>query len=118
MGSVTSDFDTYTLEYIGGDSLQSGTAGAMINCYKNNELVGLIQFFKDNVIIPANQVINGQIQLHYEMNRFNDVITTLRYEKPLFLLVNTDNGFGYIGTGQTEPVGEQEGVPRTILRKY
>ena len=41
------------------------------------------------------------------MSRFDDVITILRYEKPLYLLMTRDL-IGWIGTSDLEPVGEQE----------
>jgi hypothetical protein len=74
-----------------------------------NNRVGLITFFKDQSIMPANQLgSDGTITLYYEMSRHNDVVTTLRYEKPLYLAVNTKTGFGYLGCGELEPVGEEE----------
>ena len=43
------------------------------------------------------------------MSRFPHVLELVQFEKPLYLGVNTDNGFGYVAT-TLEPVGEQEGV--------
>ena len=42
-------------------------------------------------------------------SRFNEVIATLRYEKPLYLTLDTTLNVGWLGTS-AEPVGEQEGV--------
>ena len=104
-------FDRYTIHYIAGKALQSKEPGADISCYSGNNLVGLIRFFSDSTIIPENQrSADGTISLYYEMSRFNDVVTLLRYEKPLFLFITTGTKYGYIGCGQLEPVGEQEGV--------
>jgi hypothetical protein len=43
------------------------------------------------------------------MRRFEEVIATMRYEKPLYLALNTTSSVGWLGTSD-EPVGEQEGV--------
>lgn len=111
MPLVARNFDTYSVTYIGGRSLQSGEPGADVNCYLGSVRVGLIRFFRDTATTPANQLNrDGTLGLYYEMSRFGDVITLLRYEKPLFLAVNTDNGFGYVATSTLEPTGEQEGV--------
>jgi hypothetical protein len=108
---VTKSFDRYLLTYVGGTSLQGGEPGADINCYQANSRVGLLRFFRDGATMPANKVLSdGSLALYYEMSRFNDVITTLRFEKPLMLVVNSDTGFGYICSATLEPVGEQEGV--------
>jgi hypothetical protein len=108
---VWKTFDKYSALYHAGRSLQNGEAGADIVCYNanGNNRVGLIRFFKDQSIMPANQLgSDGTITLYYEMSRYNDVVTTLRYEKPLYLAVNTKTGFGYLGCGELEPVGEEE----------
>lgn len=111
MPLVTRKFDRYSVTYIGGSSLQSGQPGADINCYEGSTRVGLVRFFRDSGFTPPNQVHgDGTVALYYEMSRFADVATLLRYEKPLLLAVNSDDGFGYVATGRLEPTGEQEGV--------
>jgi hypothetical protein len=42
------------------------------------------------------------------MNRFTEVMTMLKEEKPLYICLETTNKHGYISTS-TEPIGEQEG---------
>ncbi|HMK54264.1 MAG TPA: hypothetical protein VK444_05725 [Methanobacteriaceae archaeon] len=104
-------FDRYTINYTAGKALQSKESGADIVCFNGNNFIGLLRFFSDSTIIPDNQRLSdGTIYLYYEMSRFNDVMTLIRYEKPLFLAINADTKYGYIGCGQLEPVGEQEGV--------
>ncbi len=111
MPLVTKKFDKYLFNYIGGTSLQNGEAGALIDCYDAKTRVARLTFFRDGVNLPANQLLpDGTLALYYQMSRYNDVVSTLRYEKPLMLAVNTANGFGYIGSAQPEAVGEQEGV--------
>jgi hypothetical protein len=53
-------------------------------------------------------LVNG-IYLYYKANRFTDIMTMLKEEKPLYLHFDTAKKYGYIGTSN-EPVGEQEGV--------
>jgi hypothetical protein len=108
---VAKPFDRYVLQYYGGTSLQDREPGADIHCYSAATFVGSIRFFRDDATTPANSLgSDGTINLYYEMSRYNDVITTLRYEKPLQLVVNTASGFGYIGSKEMEPTGEQEAV--------
>jgi hypothetical protein len=111
MPVVRKDFDSYSFTYVGGPSLQSGTPGADIVCYRTNCRVGILRFFRDGVRIPENRVLpDGTLALYFEMSRFSDVMATLRYEKPLYLAVNSDNSFGYIGPATLEPTGEQEAI--------
>lgn len=110
---VSRDFDKYHLAYKGGTALQDGTAGADINLYDSNKNVRVasLTFWRDDLNLPPNQILSdGTLFLSYQMSRFNDVITTLRYEKPLYVAVNGATGFGYIGTRMWEGTGEQEGV--------
>ena len=86
-----------------------------LRCYNAAGRVGGISFFADNLIFQPNQVLpDGTLSLTYEMSRFDDVINTLRYEKPLILAVNPDTGFGYLGNAELEPVGEQEAASAMI----
>jgi hypothetical protein len=106
---VSKPFDNYSLHYYGGVTLQNNGPGADIDCFAGTTRIGSIRFFKDDVIMPANAVgSDGTVVLYYEMSRYNDVVTTLRYEKPLHLVVNPATGFGYVGSGEMEPVGEEE----------
>lgn len=118
MPLVTKHFDKYLFIYVGGTSLQNGEAGAIIDCCTASAQVGRLTFFRDGTNLPANQVLgDGTLALYYQMSRYNDVILTLRYEKPLMVAVNTDTGFGYIGSAQAEPVGEQEGKLFALKKK-
>lgn len=46
-------------------------------------------------------------QLNFHLSQFNDIVNTVRYEKPLYLILTTDNWNGSISTN-LEPVGEEE----------
>ena len=76
-----------------------------INCFYDNDTVGYIHFWDGDA--PDPEVLSQKIiQLNFNIDRFNEIITTIRYEKPLWLSVT--NGKGMISTIK-EPVGEQEG---------
>jgi hypothetical protein len=47
--------------------------------------------------------------INYALSRFEAVMGILRFEKPLYIFLDTSNGIGFLGTSQLEPVGEQEG---------
>ncbi len=82
---------------------------AMIYCYRGTQNVGRIIFYPDGDV-----PMSGQASLHYPFSRFNDVVTTLRYEKPLHLFWDSYNQggqevtWGMIATSEQEPTGEQE----------
>lgn len=76
-----------------------------INCFMDNETAGYIHFWEGDV--PDSEVLSNKIlQLNFSMDRYNEIITTIRYEKPLWLSIS--EGKGMISTIK-EPVGEQEG---------
>jgi hypothetical protein len=53
----------------------------------------------------------GGVSIHYPIAYFNDIISLLRYEKPISLFLNdADLIGGLTSAGTGEPVGEQEGV--------
>ncbi len=110
MSMISNVFDKYTLMYLGGKT-QAADLAARISCFNAaGATVGMIQFFPDTAIELKNQYVGGIPVLNVPLSRFNDVITTLRYEKPLRINLNTDNAFGYVSTATQEPTGEQEGV--------
>ena len=112
MPLVVKSFDKYALRYYGGKPLQSVEVGADIDCYSGAARVGSIRFFGNggSGTAPSQVLADGTLAIYYQMGHFNDVITFLRYEKPLSLVVNSDTGFGYVNTGALETVGEQEAV--------
>ena len=105
------EFDEYRLKY--GHSETEDTA-AILACYEDSSLVGLIQFVKEDLDIAGHKAVREDPDapeiplLRFSISRFDDIITTLRYEKPLFIEIDTDTGYGGIRTTM-EPVGEEEG---------
>ncbi len=102
-------FTTYQVYYVTGGSPSLGVAyEAEIDCFSpDKSRAGSIFFYSDEIPIPENTSnING-IQLYYNLNRFNDVMTMLKEEKPLYLSLHDVKKYGYVGT-YNEPVGEKE----------
>jgi hypothetical protein len=75
---------------------------ALIFCFSGPQMqVGQIWFANDGTALPANQqTANGIIVLHYYISRFNDVITTLREESPLYLTWDAVNKRGYVSSSE------------------
>lgn len=108
------EFNEYRLKY--GHTEPNDTA-ALLACYQDSALVGLIQFVKEDRDVTGHKVVREDPDapeiplLRFSISRFDDVITTLRYEKPLFIEFDTETGYGGIRT-TLEPVGEEEGKRR------
>lgn len=65
-------------------------------------------FILQNLPVSANAIDhNDDIVLQYHIDRFNDIISILRYEKPLFIYIYTESLTGGIAT-ELEPLGEEE----------
>ncbi len=114
MANQRFEFDEYRLKY--GHSGVDDTA-AILACYKDSSLVGLIQFVKEDSDVAGHKAVRESPDapeiplLRFSISRFENIITTLRYEKPLFIEIDTDIGYGGIRT-TLEPVGEEEGKGR------
>jgi hypothetical protein len=81
--------------------------------------VGYIGFWQKDQIPLSMLGNNDRFYLNYEVDRYQEIIETLRYEKPVYLYLGWDSTskliiYGYIGS-DIEPIGEQEGqgVPPT-----
>jgi hypothetical protein len=104
MPTVKKDFDRYKIWYSSGHPYE-----AHIYCYKVKSYRGRIVFFKDNSVVPPNHMAFKKCpSIHYKLSQFNDIISILRYEKPLYLFLNLDNMVGLLSTEEYEPVGEEE----------
>lgn len=104
MATVKKDFDSYRIWYYSGHPYE-----ALIYCYQGTSYVGRIVFFKDGAPVPDNANYASGPSIHYSLTRFDDVVSILRYEKPLYLFLNLDNLIGTLATEEKEPVGEEEG---------
>lgn len=104
MSAIAKTFDQYRLQYASG-----GPNAAYIECWQNNSNVGTLVFVREgSALLPNKLTSSNTIVLYYLISQFNDVIQILRYEKPLYVWINTDNGMGNVGTSM-ELIGEQEG---------
>jgi len=110
MAFLQQQFDSYLIySRSGPDGVGPWTGGyrAMVNCFKANTYVGGMRFLAESVPLPTNTGTASSIELHYPLSRFNDIVTILRYEKPLYLFFYTDSLVGMLST-TSEPIGEQE----------
>jgi hypothetical protein len=114
VANIRFEFDEYRLKY--GQSETDETA-ALLACYKDSALVGLIQFVREEREVSAHKLVREDPEsqeiplLRFSISRFNDVITTMRYEKPLYIEIDDETLYGGIRTTM-EPVGEEEGKRR------
>jgi len=88
-----------------------------IYCFSGEIPFGAINFYKKG-LAPKSKVsflITGDFQefeLNCENDRYQEIIETFRYEKPLYMVVIWDRNNMLTGATVTtfaEPVGEQEG---------
>lgn len=106
MAWIHKQFDRYLLSYRAG----SGVV-AYVGCYTSApwQDVGRILFYSDNV--PPNATFSNDLpSLHFSISQFNDIMNILRYEKPLFLRLETNSLYGDLASS-SEEIGEQEPVP-------
>lgn len=76
-------------------------------------ILGTITFWPRGQVPQSRVNPSGQFFLNYEIDRYPEIISTLRYEKPISVYVVWDaNNFvtqGHV-SAVGENVGEQEGV--------
>ena len=99
---------------------------AMINCWAGSTFVGRFVFWNKGEVQHSDLAADPAegFYLDYEIDKYGEIIGTLRYEKPLHVWISYNESTlhmhgsrnyyniaaAYIGT-QAEPVGEQEGIP-------
>jgi hypothetical protein len=103
MVTIRRDFDGYKLWYFSNDELF-----ALIHCYKGTEFMGRISFFKEGDIIPPNANLPNGPSIHFAASRFNDIMTILKQERPLYLFLNPDTLTGMVANTHFEWTGEEE----------
>jgi hypothetical protein len=111
-GSRQARIDMYSLAH----NVAVGAATELISmvCQNGGQISGVIGFYPKGQVPQSRNTPSGQFVLNYEIDRFHEIITTLRYEKPIFVNLTWDaNNFitkGSVSTYGVEPIGEQEGV--------
>jgi hypothetical protein len=82
-----------------------------ISCFSEGSLAGFLDFYPRGKV-PASRMSGDTFCLNYEIDRYQDIIEMLRYEKPIYVSVswNESNAIvkGHVTTSR-EPIGEQEG---------
>ena len=101
---MTSEFDSYRLYY---HSAPQYNWQSRLYLYNNGAYVGSIYFMKDDVSIPANDVVGDHPRLYFPAGKFEEIMNVLRHEKPLYISLVPSNGIGTISTS-SEPIGEEE----------
>jgi len=71
--------------------------------------VGQMIFKPNGATLPPDTIVNGQVQLHYHLDDFQNAIDLLRNEKPIYMYYNGSGG-GFENGIKTmvEKVGEGE----------
>jgi hypothetical protein len=109
MPAFMKSFDSYKIYHYGGPQPFEGYMEAVwIPCFSGGRQVGSLCFMIEPTRIQENRIINDQITLFYDIGRFIEIVNTLRYEAPLFLMINTDTKEGALVTRDLERVGEEE----------
>ncbi len=109
MPAIKKPFDSYKIYHFAGRNPIEGKMEAVwVPCFYNGRQVGSLSFMTDERDVLNNDFDNDQVMLFYHIDRFDEIVTTLRYESPLFLMVDTDSLEGAVITKELEPVGEEE----------
>jgi hypothetical protein len=75
--------------------------------------VGQMIFKPNGTALPADTIVNNQVQLHYHLENFQNAIDLLRNEKPIYMYYNgSGGGFENGIRTMSEKVGEGEITPQ------
>jgi hypothetical protein len=85
MPLITAHFTQYVVYYVAGASAAAGMPqDAEIDCFDGaGNRAGAIYFYPASGRLPKNQSTANGIYLYFRIARFSDVMTMLKYEKPL-----------------------------------
>jgi hypothetical protein len=112
MAFYNNSFDSYQLFL----NTEPFAYKAEINLFSAGVFTGRIVFHADGNTTITNQEFqpggaNYKIpMLAYPLSRMVEIMNFLRYEKPLFISLDTVSNRAYLATKEREAVGEQEGV--------
>jgi hypothetical protein len=101
MAIIKINFDGYKIWY---HSRYPYGIEAYIEVYKGKINAGRMFVFKD---VPYDLTL-AERSIAYPLSRFNDVITILREEKALYLMLDPDSKWGCLATTDIEPTGEED----------
>lgn len=74
---------------------------------KDNNSIGTLRLVDESPLTKNITNQDGTFDIFYHINRFNGIINILRYEKPLWVSIDTQFKSGQIQAVR-EPVGEEE----------
>ena len=104
---ISKAIDSYRIAYNSDNQQTIPKMSAFIDLNgKDNKMIGTLRFVEE-FPLPRN-IINedGTFEVFYHLDRFNDIITILRYEKPLWF--HLDDHFKSVQIQALhEPVGEE-----------
>jgi hypothetical protein len=107
MTDFIKNFDSYRTIYWSVKTLEgTDISSATIVCYDGNVRVGTLEF--EDYPLRWNSISGDEIFIHFHISRFNDIVTFIRYEKPLQLWFDDRKKRARIQNAIQEPVGEQE----------
>jgi hypothetical protein len=117
MAIIIKQFDSYKIEYrsvatqIAGQAQPISKNSAVVFCSFSGQLLGIL-LFQDTDFLPKNSIDNQSqiVTIRFNRSLFRDIIDILRYEKPLYLYLNTADWHGGIQNKEVEPVGEEESL--------
>lgn len=99
----STEFDNYIIYH---EEKAGVTEKVKINCFMGDRTVGYITFYDGP--LPDPEVLHtGALSLSFPYSRVHEIVTTVRYEKPLFMSIY---GTKSVISTVKEPVGEQEGL--------
>ena len=100
--------DNYRLYHSTFDYTTTHGTVCSIGCYTGNTYRGTMYFFKDDYPISGHSyTMDGKIGLFFRESQLARIITTLRYEKPLYIWHNDVDNRAGLDTSK-EPIGEEE----------
>ncbi len=110
---MTKAIDKYSVfHYAYGIDAFRAEKRVAIALYSGTSFAGHIHFYP-NGQVPTSRMDGTAFTLNFELERYREIIETLRYEKPIYVVVNWEEDnvitLATVGTSQ-EPIGEQEGA--------
>lgn len=57
-----------------------------ISLKNNNKSIGQLLFYPKESVLPADNIVNDQITLHYDLEDYPNIIDLLRNESSLYLV--------------------------------
>lgn len=75
---------------------------------KEENVIGIVNFVDTGVKTNIRHAEDDYVAIYLPIERFNDIMTILRYESSVYISYHDQAATGVISTGSEEPVGELE----------